>query len=54
VTELEEAELTMKRALAATRMRRAWGLTNEASTEFRNETRFGFRNDAEGDDAAIA
>jgi hypothetical protein len=48
------AKRTMKRAPAATCKRHAWRLTNEASTEFRNETRLGFRNDPEGDDAAIA
>jgi hypothetical protein len=48
------AKRTMKRALAATRKRHAWRLTNEGSTEFRNGTRFGFRNDEERDDAAIA
>lgn len=48
------AKRTLKRALAATRKRHAWRLTNESGTEFRKELRFGFRNDDEGDDAAIA
>jgi hypothetical protein len=48
------AKRTLKRALAATRKRHAWRLTNESGTEFRNEVQFGFRNDGEDDDTAIA
>jgi hypothetical protein len=48
------AKRTLKRALAATRKRYAWRLTNESGTEFRNEMRFGFRNEDQDDDAAIA
>ena len=48
------AKRTLKRTLAATRKRHAWRLTNESGTEFRNEVRFGFRNDLEDDDTAIA
>jgi hypothetical protein len=48
------AKLTHDRALAATRKRHAHRLTNEPSTEFRNEAPETFRNDEGDDDAAIA
>jgi hypothetical protein len=56
------AKRTLKRALGATRKRHAWRLTavkpeaeaNEGRTEFRNETRFGFRNDDPGEQNDVA
>jgi hypothetical protein len=48
------AKRTLARALPATRKRHAHALGNAGGTKFRNEAPNQFRNDAPGDDTALA